>query len=305
MDFRLRIFVSAAHTLNFSQTAAKLDISQPAVSTHIKLLENELGVKLFARQGKGFRLTYSGELLLQKAERILALYDEFRQEASLLSNVTESSFIIGIPRAIYYGMFPDFAADWCRLSPQSSIHHLITDISDTPQSVGKNFDAIMTVSGSNDSNFIFTDYLLSVTPVALKEDRSYDIAQTRHLRYDGDHETSTEIISRISAAGMNPQNLKVAATMKDTVSAIKFLIEYGKGSASSTTPLVSFFWKSQISDLLQNGLLKPVMITEMGETVIARRNYSIYQAEGSENRKGEFARFLAFAKRWAAKKLFF
>ncbi|MBP5693263.1 MAG: LysR family transcriptional regulator, partial [Bacteroidales bacterium] len=271
--------------LNYSRTAQELGISQPSVSTHIKLLEEELKVKLFFRQGKGFCLTYSGELLLQKAEKILALYDEFHQEASLLSNVTEGSFKIGIPKAIYYGLFPEFAADWCRLSPKSSI----------VSSQGEDNDAVIKSSGScTENNYLFTDFLLAVTPSNIKQDQYYDIAETKLLMYDGDPETSAEITARISSTGLNPQTLSVAATMKDPVSAIKFLLEYGKGSASAAIPLVSFLWKSQIADLLKKGILKTILLTEMGESVILRRNYSLYPAD---------SRLLAFAKDWAKKKL--
>lgn len=47
LDFRVETFLTAAETLNFTKTAALLNITQPAVSQHIKYLEREYDAKLF------------------------------------------------------------------------------------------------------------------------------------------------------------------------------------------------------------------------------------------------------------------
>ncbi|QQE74817.1 LysR family transcriptional regulator [Brevibacillus composti] len=72
MDFRvLQTFVMAATTENFHQTAEALFIAQPTVSQHIRLLEKELGIKLFERVGKRVRLTPAGKRYLPHAKGIL------------------------------------------------------------------------------------------------------------------------------------------------------------------------------------------------------------------------------------------
>jgi LysR family transcriptional regulator, benzoate and cis,cis-muconate-responsive activator of ben and cat genes len=58
MELRhLRYFVMAAAERNISRAAARLNISQPAVSRQIRDLEEELGVTLFERETDGLRLT--------------------------------------------------------------------------------------------------------------------------------------------------------------------------------------------------------------------------------------------------------
>lgn len=49
---QIRIFLSAANHLNFSNTAKELHITSPAVSLQIKEMENDIGVKLFNRSNK-------------------------------------------------------------------------------------------------------------------------------------------------------------------------------------------------------------------------------------------------------------
>lgn len=65
LDFRVKTFLTACQLLNFTETARQLNLTQPAVSTQIKYLENEYGVKLFAREGRNLVLTPQGQLLEQ------------------------------------------------------------------------------------------------------------------------------------------------------------------------------------------------------------------------------------------------
>lgn len=68
---RLRIFVTSAENLNFTQTARELHLSQPTVSHHIKSLEHEIGSPLFTRVGGGLQLTEAGHALLPWARKLL------------------------------------------------------------------------------------------------------------------------------------------------------------------------------------------------------------------------------------------
>lgn len=72
---RLRYFVTAAETLNFSEVARIFFISQPAVSHQISLLEEELGEPLFKRNGKKLFLTETGAQFLPDAISILEKMD--------------------------------------------------------------------------------------------------------------------------------------------------------------------------------------------------------------------------------------
>jgi DNA-binding transcriptional LysR family regulator len=67
---KIETFLRAAETLNFSETAKQLHMSQPTVSHQIKTLEQELEVTLFERSGAGLRLTEAGRILLPWARRL-------------------------------------------------------------------------------------------------------------------------------------------------------------------------------------------------------------------------------------------
>ncbi len=72
MELRhLKYFVIAAQELSFSRAAARLFISQPALSRQIKDLEDELSVLLFERKSQGLKLTEAGKFFLEQAKDIL------------------------------------------------------------------------------------------------------------------------------------------------------------------------------------------------------------------------------------------
>ena len=80
MDARqIEIFVKVAELGSFSKAAEALFLTQPTVSEHIRGLEEELGVRLLDRLGRGAAPTKAGQLLLGYARRILELHREARQ----------------------------------------------------------------------------------------------------------------------------------------------------------------------------------------------------------------------------------
>lgn len=73
---QLWVFYQVAKYKSFSQAAEALFLSQPAVSSQVKLLEESYGLKLFDRSGRTIELTNPGEVLLTYAEKIFSLAQE-------------------------------------------------------------------------------------------------------------------------------------------------------------------------------------------------------------------------------------
>ena len=80
MDLRqLEIFVKVSELKSFSKAAQALRLTQPTISEHIRTLEQELGVRLLDRLGRGAEATRAGQLLLSHATRMLQLQRETLQ----------------------------------------------------------------------------------------------------------------------------------------------------------------------------------------------------------------------------------
>lgn len=92
---RLKTLVLLDKEKNYTKTAKLLNISQPAVSQHIKSLEDDYGVIIFKRAGKELKTTKEGEILIKNAKRLLAIDKNIDKEL-LLSTSNLRKVDIGI-----------------------------------------------------------------------------------------------------------------------------------------------------------------------------------------------------------------
>ena len=99
-DFRLKVFYSVSKNQSFTKAAAELFITQPAVTKHIKLLEESLGVQLFERKGNFIVLTAAGEVLFRYATDIFKLYQEAIFELGTLKKQHQGSLRLGASTTI-------------------------------------------------------------------------------------------------------------------------------------------------------------------------------------------------------------
>jgi molybdate transport repressor ModE-like protein len=90
----LRTFVAICDCGSFTKAAREVNLTQSAVSLHVKRLEDQVGVRLVVRNAHGVRITEPGEVLQSYARRILALYKEAEQR---LGRNSEGSVRIGAP----------------------------------------------------------------------------------------------------------------------------------------------------------------------------------------------------------------
>ncbi len=94
--YQLRTFVTVAETGNLTQASERLFTSQPAVSAHIKALEEELEIKLFERTSKGMRLTSDGESLRDKAQLVLNASNDLKLKARPLQGELTGQAKVGL-----------------------------------------------------------------------------------------------------------------------------------------------------------------------------------------------------------------
>ena len=80
VDVKLYSLMKVYESGSFSAAAKQLSITQPAVSQHIRALEQELNVRIFERGSGGLIVTKQGEKVIRCAQKMLGLYRLLEQE---------------------------------------------------------------------------------------------------------------------------------------------------------------------------------------------------------------------------------
>ncbi|SHG37284.1 DNA-binding transcriptional regulator, LysR family [Flavobacterium micromati] len=110
MDFRLKVFYTVANRLSFTKAATELFITQPAISKHIKELEEQYKIKLFERNGSKILLTSAGEVLLEHTKSIFEYYRKIDFDMSALIDERVGLLRVGASTTISQYIIPPLLA---------------------------------------------------------------------------------------------------------------------------------------------------------------------------------------------------
>lgn len=122
--YQLRTFTTVAEEGHLTRAAERLNTSQPAVSAHIKALEEELGVALFERTPRGMKLTPQGGLLKQKADQVLAAAETLRFAADQLKDELTGEVRLGLHTDPQYLRVARILAEMMRHHPKLSVRYI-------------------------------------------------------------------------------------------------------------------------------------------------------------------------------------
>lgn len=119
---KLRMFVAAAQSRNFTRAAEQLDLTQPTVSQQIQTLERELGVSLFERLSRGIELTAAGRALLPHAEQMIALERIAEQAVRAAAGQSERTLLLGVGNTLATYALPDLLQRFNWEHPEFVVH---------------------------------------------------------------------------------------------------------------------------------------------------------------------------------------
>ena len=109
-DFRLKVFDTVARRLSFTKAADELCITQPAVTKHIKQLENHFKLPLFERKGNTILLTTAGQLLLKHTASLQEISRRLEYEISQLKESHKGSLKLGASTTVFQYVLPPILA---------------------------------------------------------------------------------------------------------------------------------------------------------------------------------------------------
>lgn len=122
MDYRDSVFLSVAEHLSFSKAAEALHISQPAVSRHIKELEQRYDASLFERKGNRIYLTGAGEKVYHAFREIAQHYRNLDFEMGELHNAQAGEIRVGASSTIAQYVIPRVMASFHKRYPHIRLH---------------------------------------------------------------------------------------------------------------------------------------------------------------------------------------
>ncbi len=270
-DERLETLIAVCETKNFTKAGAMLGLTQPAVSNHIKKLEEELSAPLFLRKKGELLLSPEGEIALLYARRMKALSEKLQEKIDN-AKTNLKKIRIGITHTQESGFMAEALSKIATNNNNTNIT-LITDNIKNLYDMLENFEidiAIMEQKPTNPSlNYmvIDTDMLLCmVSPknaIAKKTAITLDDLKKKHLilRLPSSY-TREKFEQALSSIGESINNFDVAVEV-DSIATIRNLVKKDIG--------VSILSKSACYKEINKGSLVALPIENLSmirETVI-------------------------------------
>jgi len=126
-DRRLQVFHSVAKQLSFTKAADQLFMTQPAVTFQVKQLEEHFNTRLFERSHGRIALTPAGRLVLDYAERILALSGEMDTRIGELTGAMSGPLLLGASLTIAEFILPRILGEFKVEHPQVQAHMTVAN----------------------------------------------------------------------------------------------------------------------------------------------------------------------------------
>lgn len=159
-DFRLKVFYTVAQRLNFTRAANELFISQPAVTRHIREIEQYYHCKMFERSGNTIQLTPQGKILAGYAEKIFSMYKELEAELSFLNEKHHGFLRIGASTTASQYVLPRYLASFKTAYPHIALEVLTANTEKIEKLLLDNTIDVGIVEGKTKrSNLVYSPFL--------------------------------------------------------------------------------------------------------------------------------------------------
>jgi DNA-binding transcriptional LysR family regulator len=236
---QINVFLIAAETLSFTQTAARTHMTQPSVSQHIQSLEKHFGIDLFIRNGRNLELTDAGLTLVPMARELVNLSQRIEETMTSLQgrisghlhvgcSTTPGKYILPMLLASFHQQYPLVRAT-CHVFPQQQIHRMIAEdrvhlaLSSAP------------LGFTHDIEFhqFMRDEILMIAPLdhpwaQRKEIEPDELLNGVFILREDDSGTQTAVRSALAEAGISTSQLNVLLTLGNS-EAIALAVQQGLG----------------------------------------------------------------------------
>ena len=240
LDFRLLTFLDLCHTNSYTKTAENLNITQPAVSQHIRYLEQYYGQKLILYQNRHFSLTKEGEYLFKEVTKLQIHSNNILHNIQHLSEEQETPVIsIGSNPTIGEFILPGLISSYTAQEPDCRIRSFIGSTQKLEQLL-RNGDINILITDSIDAWPEFERHPFRSEPVCCVCNPSHPLAEKTISLNDL---KSERIVYREKASHA-------------------YYIQYLKEGLA-----ISFLYRCAVQKYLDNGELNEIYLSELHDSV--------------------------------------
>jgi len=239
-DFRIRVFHEVAGRLSFTKAASQLNITQPAVTKHIREMEHQLNMRLFNRLGNRITLTPAGEVVFRYAEKIINAYKGMEVELSQMMEIKAGILRIGASTTVAQTILPRLLALFRKAYPHVEFTFVQgnTDFI-TQQIIAEALDIAIVEGAAYHSQISYShfakDELVLVTHAAgrlAKKDQIplEELYKVPLVIREAGSGTLEVVQQAMQAAGIDPDRLTIDIKLESTI-AIKQYLMYSESAA--------------------------------------------------------------------------
>ena len=264
---QFEIFRTIAEVKSFTKAAKKLSFTQPAISTQIKLLEQNFDLALFERHNHGVQLTDAGRTFYEYGDRILALYEEMQQDLARIKGHNKEVIKISACDTAGNYILPSIIINFKELHPQACLRLEVADTQDIIEKLKQRHLDIGIIEGKlpKDDNSlssvnIYDDKLVLVVPSknkCLRDKRSISLDKLINEPFIAREESScirNVLDAKLAKLGRFFDEFNTVAEF-DNYEAIKHAVINNNG--------VSLMPESVARRELDEGLLQKVYVDEL------------------------------------------
>jgi DNA-binding transcriptional LysR family regulator len=232
---QLKVFISVYKNKSFSKAAKEVFLTQPTVSEHIKILEEDLGCKLFDRIGKTVIPTKEAEILYGYAVDIANKIDNLKDTAQRIKSKPAGNLLVGASSIPGTYILPRLISSFKNTYPNISVQ---VDISDSKQVIenlvsGKFLIGIVgTIINNSKIDYVpfMNDELVIISPNFIHET---DIEPEKILKFpfiirEEGSGTRKEMENLLNELGIDTHDLQIVCTLSST-DAVKQAVKSGLG----------------------------------------------------------------------------
>lgn len=250
---RLTTFCRVYELGSFSQAAEKLYLSQPTVSSHILVLETQLGQKLFDRMGRLIAPTQAGRLLYARAIKAINHVEQALEEINVLRDKVAGPLVIGASTIPGNYFLPSVLSHYNRLYPEVSLHHRVNDSETIAKLVASAEVDLGIIGKSKENSDLACEPLARDSLILLGKERFFTHVTQNGLtqeqvkkmpwivREQGSG-TRKAMEQGLGELGMRFADLNVVATVDSTVTALQ-CVKSGLGVTITSRWAADELWK--------------------------------------------------------------